>query len=131
MEEKDVLQKIAIYLQKKYNGFNAIKNLTDQLQEALQYDDVVTIRLLIAMRQEEMDQMDQMDQEYKVLLAGLTEQQKKGLEKGDTFPFSPENFPLLEKIKEIKQRNRNLLSSLIEQDKIVNRKLAGDKTYYS
>ena len=131
MEEKDILQKILIYLQKRYNGFNEIKNVTKQLQDALQYDDVVTIRMLISMRQEEMDRIDRIDQEYQVVWSNLTEGQRNGLEKGEFSSFSPENFPLLEKIKEIEQKNRNLLMNLIAQDKIVNRKLAGDKTYYS
>ena len=131
MEEKDILQRIAICLQKKYNGFNEIKNITKQLQDALQYDDVVTIRMLIEMRQEEMEQVDQVDAEYIAALHDLTEQQRNGLETGDTLPFSPENFALFQKIQEIKQRNQNLLINLLAQDKIVNRKLAGDKTYYS
>lgn len=130
MEEKECLQQIAILLQKRYNGLNEIESITRQLQDALGYDDVVSIRMLIVMRQQEMDSIDQINAQYKEALEGLTEAQKKALKTGNTDPFSGENAAMIQKIAEIQQKNTRLLERLIEQDKIVNRKLAGDKSYY-
>lgn len=130
MEEKVLLQQIAILLQKKYNGLNEIENITKQLQDALGYDDIVSIRMLIVMRQEEMDSIDEIDAEHQACLEGLTEVQKNALKTGSVRPFSGENAAMVEKIAEMQQKNKRLLQRLIEQDKIVNRKLAGEKSYY-
>lgn len=130
MEEKELLQGIAIHLQKKYNGFNEIGIITKQLQDALRYDDTVTIRMLIRMRQEEMDTVDSVDVELNALLAQLTQMQKKALKNGDTLHFSGENAAMVQKIAEIEEKNKRLLAQLIEQDKLVNCKLAGEESYY-
>lgn len=130
MEEKELLQSIAICLQKRYNGLNEMENITRQLQEALGYNDVVTIRMLIRMRQQEIDNIDMADRERQELLAGLDERQRDALQKGDAGAFAAENAPLVQKIKEIGEKNHRLLGRLIEEDKKVNRRLAGDKTYY-
>lgn len=130
MEEKERLQQIAILLQKKYNGLNEIETITKQLQDALGYDDIVSIRMLIVMRQQEMDSIDLIDAEYQASLENLTEVQKKALKTGNTNPFSGENTAMVQKIAEIQQKNKRLLERLIEQDKLVNRRLAGEKSYY-
>ena len=130
MEEKECLQQIAILLQKKYNGLNEIENITKQLQDVLGYDDAVSIRMLIVMRQQEMDSIDQIDKEYQICLEGLTEVQKNALQTGSMRPFAGENAAMVQKIVEIRQKHKRLLERLIEQDKLVNRKLAGEKSYY-
>lgn len=132
MEEKEILQEIAVHLQKKYNGFNEIDTITNQLQDALGYDDIVTIRMLIRMRQQEMETIDEVDVQLKALLAQLTEEQKKALKDGDGdyLHFSGENAAMVQKIAEIQKKNKRLLEKLIEQDKRVNLKLAGEKSYY-
>ncbi len=130
MEEKECLQQIAILLQKKYNGLNEIETITKQLQEALGYNDIVSIRMLIVMRQQEMDSIDLIDAEYQASLENLTEVQKKALKTGNTNPFSEENAAMVQKIAEIQQKNKRLLERLIEQDQRVNRRLAGEKSYY-
>lgn len=130
MEEKEILQNIAVYLQKKYNGLNEIENLTKQLQDALSYGDRVTIRMLIKMRQEEMDKIDQIDLKKTRILNILSENKKRALKKGDSSPFLAENEDLVKKIAEIEHKNHRVLEKLIELDKFVNRRLAGDKSYY-
>lgn len=130
MEEKEILQEIAVHLQKKYNGFNEIDTITNQLQDALGYDDIVTIRMLIRMRQQEMETIDEVDVQLKALWAQLTEEQKKALKDGDYLHFSGENAAMVQKIEEIQKKNKRLLEKLIEQDKRVNLKLAGEKSYY-
>lgn len=130
MEEKERLQQIAILLQRKYNGLNEIENITRQLQDALGYDDVVSIRMLIVMRQQEMDSIDEIDKEYQACLEELTEVQKNALQTGNTDPFAGESAAIVQKIAEIRQKNKRILERLIEQDKRVNRSLAGEKSYY-
>ena len=130
MEEKDCLQQLAILLQKKYNGLNEIENITKQLQDALGYDDVVSIRMLIVMRQQEIDSIDEIDKAYQACLEGLTEEQKNALQTGDTAPFTGADITMAQKIIEIRQKNKRLLGRLIEKDEKVNRKLAGENSYY-
>ena len=55
---------IAVCFQKKYNGFVEMESITKQLQDALNYDDVVTIRMLVRMRQQEIDNIDMTDRQW-------------------------------------------------------------------
>ena len=130
MDEKETLQSIAVCLQKKYNGFVEMESITKQLQDALNYDDVVTIRMLVRMRQQEIDNIDMTDRQWAEIADKLSKAQQDALKKGDGSLFAPENAPLVRRIGEIMQNTHRLLGRLIEEDKKVNRKLAGDKTFY-
>lgn len=130
MDEKERLQSIAVCLQKRYNGLTEMESITRQLQDALNYNDVVTIRMLVRMRQQEIDNIDITDRQRQELADGLGEHQRDALRKGEEGVFAPENAPLVRKISEIMEKNHRLLGRLIEEDKKVNRKLAGEKTYY-
>lgn len=130
MDEKERLQSIAVCLRKRYNGLTEMESITKQLQEALGYDDVVTIRMLVRMRQQEIDNIDATDKQRAEIADGLSRQQQEALQKGDDSLFAPENAPLVRAIGEIMEKNHRLLGRLIEEDKKVNRKMAGDKTFY-
>ena len=130
MDEKETLQSIAVCFQKKYNGFVEMESITKQLQDALNYDDVVTIRMLVRMRQQEIDNIDMTDRQWAEIADKLSKAQQDALKKGDGSLFTPENAPLVRRIGEIVQNSHRLLGRLIEEDKKVNRKLAGDKTFY-
>ncbi len=130
MDEKETLQSIAVCFQKKYNGFVEMESITKQLQDALNYDDVVTIRMLVRMRQQEIDNIDMTDRQWAEIADKLSKAQQDALKKGDDSLFAPENAPLVRRIGEIVQNSHRLLGRLIEEDKKVNRKLAGDKTFY-
>lgn len=130
MEEKEILQSIAIYLQKKYNGLCEMENITHQLQDTLHYNDVVTIRMLVRMRQQEIDNIDGFDRQRQEFDARLSEAQRNALPKGDATCFGAESAPFVQRIHEIIDKNHRLLGRLIEEDKKVNRKLAGKDTYY-
>lgn len=130
MDEKETLQSIAVCFQKKYNGFVEMESITKQLQDALNYDDVVTIRMLVRMRQQEIDNIDMTDRQWAEIADKLSKAQQDALKKGDGSLFAPENAPLVRRIGEIMQNTQRLLGRLIEEDKKVNRKLAGDKTFY-
>jgi hypothetical protein len=130
MDEKETLQSIAVCFQKKYNGFVEMESITKQLQDALNYDDVVTIRMLVRMRQQEIDNIDMTDRQWAEIADKLSKAQQDALKKGDDSLFAPENAPLVRRIGEIMQNSHRLLGRLIEEDKKVNRKLAGDKTFY-
>ena len=107
-----------------------MESITKQLQDALNYDDVVTIRMLVRMRQQEIDNIDMTDRQWAEIADKLSKAQQDALKKGDGSLFAPENAPLVRRIGEIVQNSHRLLGRLIEEDKKVNRKLAGDKTFY-
>lgn len=130
MEEKEILQEITGYLQKRYIGFNEIYTITEQLQEAISYEDIVTLRMLIRMRQQEMESMDKLNLQMQACLAQLTEEQKKALKEGNGLCFLAENAAMLQRIMELQEKNKRFLERLVEQDKRVNLQLAGEKSYY-
>ena len=130
MDEKEILQQIAIYMQKRYNGFSEIANITNQLQDALGYNDVVTIRMLIKMRQQEMEEIDRYDKERLRLFGQLEPESYNALKNGDILHFSGESRTFAERIVDLYQKIQRMLEKLIEQDQRVNRRLAGEKSYY-
>lgn len=101
MDEKETLQSIAVCFQKKYNGFVEMESITKQLQDALNYDDVVTIRMLVRMRQQEIDNIDMTDRQWAEIADKLSKAQQDALKKGDDSLFAPENAPLVRRTGEI------------------------------
>ena len=81
MDEKETLQSIAVCFQKKYNGFVEMESITKQLQDALNYDDVVTIRMLVRMRQQEIDNIDMTDRQWAEIADKLSKAQQDALKR--------------------------------------------------
>ena len=74
--------------------------------------------------------MDKLNLQLQACLAQLTEEQKKAIRDGNQLCFLQENTAMLQRIMELQEKNRHLLERLIEQDERVNRKIAGEKSYY-
>ena len=126
--EASVLLDAHVQLKKSYNALNEALDLTRQLADAVDRDDQVTIRMLISMRQEPTDKLAQAQQ--------ALEQQREALPEGDRERLSAllkgaaaeaaEEGPLSNQV----GLNQRVLKQLVDLDRVVNRKLAREKSIY-
>ena len=126
--EAPALMDAHVQLKRIYTALNEALDLTRQLADAVDRDDQVATRMLIAMRQEPTDklagahqalaqqrqtQVTQVIQRYIHVLRGEAAE-------------SAEEAPLTAQI----GVNQRVLKQLVELDQVVNRKLAREKSIY-
>lgn len=130
---EEMLQEIAKRLQRKYSLINEIYRTTRELGDAISRDDRVSSQLSIQMRQESMDSADKCEREIQILLANLPEQTRETVQswmkkeqKNLPSDISTEGRLIIE----ISRSIRTQVQKTIEIDQRINRRLAGDKSYY-
>ena len=126
--EASALLDAHVQLKRSYTALNEALDLTRQLAEAVDRDDQVTIRMLISMRQEPTDKLAQAQQALAQQRADLPEADRERLSallKGAPAE-APEETPLANQI----GLNQRVLKQLVDLDRVVNRKLARDKSIY-
>ena len=68
---------LAVLERKKYNDLNDVLDLTQQLGEALDRNDEVSVRMLVAMRQDPILHLEEVNRTAKSRLASLTEEEQE------------------------------------------------------
>ena len=127
--EQDALMKALVQLKRMGNLLNEVLDLSQQLAEALDRNDQVSVEMLVAMRQEPIDKLEETDQALRDQLAALppeTGRRLTALLNGDS-PAEAHEKLLTDQI----AANRRRLSQIIERDKILNQKLSRGKSAYS
>lgn len=127
MEAKALLD-AHVQLKRVYTALNEALDLTRQMADAADRNDEVAAQLLVSMRQEPTDKLAGAQQ--------ALEQQKKSLPPEDgrrldgllrgAEAASEEEAPLAGQV----GANQRLLRQLVDMDRVVNRKLAREKTVY-
>ena len=119
--EASALLDAHVQLKRIYTALSEALDLTRQLADAVDRDDRVAIQLLVSMRQEPTDKLAGAQQ--------ALEQQKKSL--------PPEDGRRLDGLLRGAEAasgqvgaNQRLLRQLVDMDRVVNRKLAREKTVY-
>lgn len=117
-----------VQMKRMYNALSEALELTRQLAEAMDRDDQVSMQMLISMREEPVKVIRQ------VSLA--LDQQRDSMGEADQFRFSqllkgeppgtPEEEPLARQV----GANRRVLRQVQELDKILNLRLAREKSIY-
>ena len=123
--------KVMVLLQRRYNDIREIHKLTKELAEALARNDDVSTSMILQMRAEEMGKADNCTNE----IWQLGENDRKAQEKLRLLVISePEEgmgeSPEEKKIYEIRRKTQTIIDELREMDERLNRRLAGDKSYY-
>lgn len=126
--EASALLDAHVQLKRMYAALNEALDLTRQLADAVDRDDRISIQMLTSMRQEPTDK-----------LAGAhhaLEQQRKALPQGDADRLdallrgaeaeTEAEAPLVEQV----GINQRTLRQLVDLDRIVNRKIAREKSVY-
>ncbi len=128
MQQIEYLEEIAGKLEKKYTGFVEIYRLTKELDDLLKNNDRDSVNMIMKMRGEEMDKISVIDEDINRACSLISAQYREYINNYNDFDSFPEE---LERIISIKKRNRRVLEKIIEIDKRISVRLAGNKSFYS
>lgn len=128
MQQIEYLEEIAGKLEKKYTGFVEIYRLTKELDDLLKNNDRDSVNMVMKMRGEEMDKISVIDEDINRACSLISAQYREYINNYNDFDSFPEE---LERIISIKKRNRRVLEKIIEIDKRISVRLAGNKSFYS
>ena len=124
--------KVMILLQRRYNALRETGRLTKELEEAIARNDEVSTIMLLQMRAEELTKVDQCMEE----MWQMGEVDREAYEKLTALITSDPEGSVgenqeEEKVYEIRRRTQHILEELRQADQRLNRKLAGNKSYYN
>ncbi len=127
---EELLTEILKRVQKNYMHMAEIERITKELGDALSRNDQESAQLLIRMRQDEMERADAVKQEIHMLLQASGDEREKLLSwlKGED-KYPAECFEE-KKILELSTQLLQAISRTISVDKVINSKVAGEKSYY-
>lgn len=126
---QNALMDLAVLERKKYNYLNEVLDLTQQIGEAADRGDHVALRMLVAMRQDPMLSLAEVDDTAKTRRAGLDREVRErveALQAGDTARDDSERTFL-----EQAGRTRRLLEKVVELDRRISLRMAGEHSFYS
>ncbi|MCI8539625.1 MAG: hypothetical protein HFF18_13390 [Oscillospiraceae bacterium] len=128
MEDK-VLMDALVQLKRMGNLLNEALDLTQQIAQASDRNDQVAIQMLYGMRQDPIDKLEAADQALRDQLYDLTDVEEYGrlaaILNGTAEPEARER-PLAEQA----ASNRRRLKQVLDLDRILNQKLAREKSIY-
>lgn len=119
---------LAVLERKKYNHLNEVLELTGQLGEALDRNDEVSVRMLVAMRQEPLMHLEEVAETAKARRASLEPEDRERLEAllaGAEARGKDERTYL-----EQAGKSRALLERVVELDRKISIRMAGDGSFY-
>ena len=126
---KDECLELTVLERKKYNCLLEVEDVTRQLAEALDRNDQVAARMLIAMRQDPLLQLEEVDRGEKQRKAALTDEDKERLRvllRDREARYDGEGVFL-----EQAGKTRKLLERVVELDRRISLRMAGDHSFYS
>ena len=125
---KDDWLELTVLERKKYNYLVELQDLTGQLAENLDRNDQVSVRMLVAMRQDPVRLLAEVDNSGKIRLAALSEEDRRRagelLKEGQ--PGDDGERIFLEQA----QKTRRLLEQVVAMDRRVSMKMAGENSFY-
>ncbi len=127
------LEQIMILLQRQYRSLQEIGKLTNELQESLSRRDEVSASLLLDIRAQEIEKME----ESRQLIWHMAEQNPeeayivRRLMTSDPAAARPSESFEEQKIYEIRRKFRELLEEIQKKDRVLNRRVGGDKSFYA
>lgn len=126
--EAPALMNAHVQLKKAYTALGEALDLTRELAGAVDRDDQITVRMLVSMRQEPTDKLAKAQEALAQQRADLSPADRERLDallKGAPAETAEEE-PLVNQV----GLNQRILKQLVELDRVVNRKLARDKSIY-
>ncbi|MDD6196261.1 MAG: hypothetical protein PUB12_05160 [[Clostridium] aminophilum] len=132
VENDNLIEQVAILLQRRYNIFTEIWNLTNDLLEAAGRRDDVSVSLLLDMRQESLEKCEENWQELKQLGENPSGEARylKKLVFQDPDGIEPTNR-MEHKILDLRVRLLDRIREVKEKDRMLSLNMAQEKSYYS
>lgn len=119
---------LTVLERKKYNDLSEALDLTGQIGEALDRSDQVSVRMLVAMRQDPIRHLEEINQtalDRRESLAEEDQERVKALLAGAEGRTAEERL-FLEQV----QKARRLLERVVELDRRISLRVAGDHSFY-
>ena len=130
-EEERKGQVLSLFLE-KYRAVEEMENLTRQMDEALGRKDTISVQMVLKMRAETMAQIDRIQGTLlQVGEAGEKEQAYIRLVLGSSFLQKEREDPQEERMRKIRLKTQKLIQRIREEDRRLNLKTAGEKSWYS
>ena len=130
---EELLVEVLKQCRKKFSNMNEIFRLTRELGDALSRNDKVSVQMLLGMRGEEMAAADSSERNIRLMLeqTGIQDTDRLECLLSESSGENTENCQkLINQIRDINLKTKNILRDTIAVDKQVSRKLAGDESYY-
>ena len=127
MTESELLD-LTVLERKKYNYLNEVLDLSQQMGEALDRADQVSIQMLLALRGEPVLHLQEVDQLEKSRKSGFSQEDKQRLEElcQGVAPQLREEGLFAEQA----GKTRRLLERVVELDRRLSLRLAGEDSFY-
>ena len=128
MNEQSVMTALALE-RKRYSALTEVMELTEELSQALQRQDQVSVQMFLRMRQEPVNQLREYQALERKQQAELSEedaQELKGLLSGDGVGQTSQ----AQSLARLAGQNRNLLERVLRADQQISVKLGGKKSFY-
>lgn len=128
MEQRNLME-AHVQVKRIYNLLCEVMDLSKQMAEALDRSDDVSVRMLITMRQEPINQMEEIGLNLRKQCEHLDHYEDRRrlaelLDGGQA--AEPEEIPLAEQV----ATNARLLKQVLELDRVLSYKLARDESIY-
>ena len=119
---------LTVLERKKYNYLSEVMDLSQQMGEALHRNDQVSVRMLLSLRQDPILQLEELKRSIQMKQESLPAEDRKRLAEL-LAEAAPEN-EAEERYARQAGAARRLLERVIEVDRRLNRRLAGDASFY-
>lgn len=125
-------EKVMILVQRRLSILQGISRLTAELADALSRRDEVSVNMLLQMRADEMGKLDECMEEVWKTGEGSASDIEELRQLMTCDPFREADGPGYEerKIFEIRQKTQTLIKKLQEEDRKINRSVAGNQSFY-
>lgn len=120
---------LTVLERKKYNLLSEVMDVSRQMGEALDRNDDVSVRMLVAMRQEPILRLEEVKQAVAARLEGLSPEDREragALREGAGAQGAEEEAYCAQA-----GSTRRLLERVLELDRRLSRRLAGDNSFYT
>lgn len=120
---------LTVLERKKYNLLSEVMDVSRQMGEALDRNDDVSVRMLVAMRQEPILRLEEVKQAVAARLEGLSpeDRERAGALREGAGPQGAEEEAYCAQA----GSTRRLLERVLELDRRLSRRLAGDNSFYT
>jgi len=125
---RDEWLELTVLERKKYNCLLEVEDATKQLAEALDRNDQVAVRMLVAMRQDpllKLEEVDRGEKQRKAALPEADQERVRALLREQSARGDGEDVFLQQAGK-----TRKLLERVVELDRRVSLRMAGDHSFY-
>ena len=123
-----MLLDLQVLERKKYNLLNDVMDLSQQLATAMDRNDQVSVRMLVAMRQDPLTQLEEVKHNLSRRLLELSPDDQDLAHR--LLQGEAGSSPREQAVADQSNVNRRLLERIIELDRRLNHRLTGDKSYY-